>query len=215
MTTMIFGMSSAALGGLFLASACGTPSSTPQASPLQDVFVPGGSFRAGARCGTYEPEPACDRAFFQGRRTMSLEPFYADRDLVTRDQYAACVTAGACADEKTVPRGRDPLKSARVRFGSARDYCRWRGERLPTHAQFERIARGTDGRIAPWGDAASPCRDSEPSLACLTYEGPAGARSVAFNPQWVDDGLIRGGGAFAFEFQPSADAAAFRCIRSQ
>lgn len=189
-----------------------------------EVVVPAGHFRAGANCSPHEPYDRCDVGLRQQRETVTLHAFVVDRNLVTRERYAACVQAGACVDElgpsmrgiaSTTPY-LDGL--ARVRHEHAQAYCRWRGERLPTADEYERVARGTDGREAPWGKKKSPCfmgegvfMSIERPLSCLTYKGPAGVRALAFNPQWVAErsdvrkagypaypaGMIRGAGEVA------------------
>ena len=204
---------------LFAGPGCG------RAAPAEskEVLVPAGAFIAGADCRLDKVEPGCDRSFRDSRSLVFLDAFYIDRNLVTRDEYKLCVQAGACADihlRRNAANYANPevkqyiVGLALVPYERAQDYCGWFNKRLPTPDEFERIARGTDGRIEPWGTEESPCSGSQFTLSCLTYMGPAGARSVAFNQQWVEGGLLRGTFEFAFEAQRPLPFAYFRCART-
>jgi hypothetical protein len=224
------GISIFALSGLMagVTAACGNGASSTES---KEVFVPSREFISGADCDSLQAEPACDRALYPVRFTVTINSFYVDRNPVTRAEYGECVQTKACPDElKPAPPFVDPearryLESlARTTYRGAKAYCRWRHKSLPTANEFERIARGTDGRVEPWGTGESPCAESQLSLRCLTHKGPAGARSVAFVRQWVDwsadhsypDGMIRGVNQFTFQaFSPddSDPHAFFRCAR--
>ena len=107
-----------------------------------------------------------------------LDPFYMDTYEVTNARYAACVTAGACDpphETKSDFRssyygnpGYDNFPAIYVDWYQAKTYCEWRGPstrgakqpqsgqaRLPTEAEWEKAARGTDGRTYPWGEGIS------------------------------------------------------------
>lgn len=87
--------------------------------------------------------------------------FCLDETEVTAGRYAECVEAGACAKPSLVDRFASyprfpnrPVNS--VSWVKARAYCRWRGQRLPTEAEWEWAASGPEGTRYPWGDGPDP-----------------------------------------------------------
>ena len=225
---------------LALAASCSS-SAAPESA---EVLVPAGDAIVGANCVAGNVELGCLDSPRNRREVVHLDAFYVDRILATRDDYRHCIQAGACAttDEESLSQeqearrrqtqlGRYRLTKASVSQQGAAAYCRWRGARLLTSDEFERIARGTDGRVTPWEGGWGPCTSSAtPSYACTIATGPAGARAIAYNPQWVAErndrypaGMIRGKNADTFAagnergywqgWTPTLHAG-FRCARS-
>jgi formylglycine-generating enzyme required for sulfatase activity len=89
-------------------------------------------------------------------REVYVGGFGIDRDEVTAGGYRRCVAAGGCVldplvagDERYI---RDAWPIVNVTWWEAQSYCRWRGGRLPTEAEWERAARGDGSAAWPWGD---------------------------------------------------------------
>lgn len=85
-----------------------------------------------------------------------LAPFGLDRTEVTVEAYRRCVAQARCRPPRRWPvggadaAGRWPI--AEVSYDDAVTYCAWVGGRLPTEAEWERAARGTQARLFPWGE---------------------------------------------------------------
>ena len=92
-------------------------------------------------------------------RQIDLSEFWVDVYEATRESWRACVEAGACTEGLlTAPSAEEPgLPASGMTWAQARDYCAWRGKRLPTEAEWEKAARGTDGRPYPWGFTPPVC----------------------------------------------------------
>ena len=90
---------------------------------------------------------------------VKLDTFKIDIYEVTQQKYAECLDAGSCGapgcDWEPGSRAQQPVVC--VTYQQAQDYCRWAGKRLCTEAEWERAARGTDGRKFPWGNQDPGC----------------------------------------------------------
>jgi len=137
-----------------------------------------------------------------GPLAVDLPAFWIDRFEVGNAQYAAFVADTGhrppmFADDPDFNAPDQPVTG--VAWADAQAYCRWAGKRLPSEYQWEKAARGGDGRLYPWGN------DFDPARARLTGEAPAavtadpgdvspyGVRDMAGNvSEWVADVFLAG-----------------------
>ncbi|MCA9543684.1 MAG: SUMF1/EgtB/PvdO family nonheme iron enzyme, partial [Myxococcales bacterium] len=123
----------------------------PPEVPADMVAFPAGPFRMGCEGKL----PACDDDE-QPIRTLTLSAFALDRDLVRVGDYLKCVQAKVCPPPPLFYKPEDRAHEAmtELTWAEAQGFCRWRGRRLPTEAEWARAARGTDGRPYVTGDRA-------------------------------------------------------------
>jgi formylglycine-generating enzyme required for sulfatase activity len=136
------------------------------------VLIPPGTFTMGSDQVTALDE--CEKYFAGCNREewylnegpvhqVTLESYYIDVYELTNRQYQECVAAGACTPPSRMGSStrssyfEDPgfadYPVIWVSWEQAQTYCAWRGARLPTEAEWEKAARGTDARLYPWGDS--------------------------------------------------------------
>jgi formylglycine-generating enzyme required for sulfatase activity len=94
-------------------------------------------------------------------KTMELPDFYIDKYEVTNDLYTKFLNStkrsqGRLSEYKSFSMPRQPVVG--IGWSAAEGYCEWAGKRLPTEIEWEKAARGTDGRTWPWGDQREETR---------------------------------------------------------
>jgi formylglycine-generating enzyme required for sulfatase activity len=112
------------------------------------VTVPAGEFVMGST-----DADGMARSDEKPQHKVYLDAFLIDRTEVTNAMYAKCVDAANCHGSlPTLSAEPENYPVTGVAWSDAQAYCAWAGGRLPTEAEWEKAARGTDGRIYPWGN---------------------------------------------------------------
>ncbi len=165
------------------------------------VLVPEGEFVMGNNQGNSTEQP---------ERKVYLDRYWIDKYEETFVQYYAFVNATGYrkprlagylgVETKDLPRLMNPFSAVvGVSWGDAAAYCQWKGKRLPTEAEWEKAAKGTDQRKWPWGneeraeyanlkDDADGARYTAPVGAFRQDKSPYGAFDMAGNVmEWVAD----------------------------
>lgn len=164
----------------------------PTKTNMEMALIPAGSFLMGINGQDLDQRP---------QHEVYLDAYWMDLTEVTNKQYLTCVDDGGCKSPGEAQYYRDQELSnhpvAYVTWQDALDFCRWAGKRLPTEAEWEKAARGSDGRIFPWGNSPANERlanyDDNVNKTTPVGSYPAGAspyglQDMAGNVwEWVND----------------------------
>ncbi len=154
------------------------------------VRIPAGEFIMGSDSGDPDEMPV---------HLVYLDEFYIDKHEVINTEYSKCFSAGVCGMNEKYKGFLDPLQPVvGVTWHQADTYCKWVGKRLPTEAEWEKAARGIDGRTYPWGEGIDCSKakfykcgrewKTEPVGSYPSGAGPYGAMDMAGNVwEWTAD----------------------------
>jgi len=135
------------------------------------VYVPAGEFMMGCNEAVDSQCQNDEKPYHR----VYLDAYNVDKYEVTVADYEKCVKAGKCSDYHLTGyewpgqsfteseycnwsksgKGNHPINC--VDWSQPSGYCEWAGKRLPTEAEWEKAARGTDGRKYPWGNETATC----------------------------------------------------------
>ncbi|OGA43443.1 MAG: hypothetical protein A3G24_12575 [Betaproteobacteria bacterium RIFCSPLOWO2_12_FULL_62_13] len=192
---------------VFIAAALPAPDAVEAGALGEMVNIPAGPFTMGSNTGPQDERPA---------HPVTLPAFAIDRLPVTNAQFAEFLNAIGPVNKQgerlfdiddpdarvhqvggkwAADKGFENHPVVEVSWAGARDHCAWRGKRLPAEAEWEKAARGINGRKYPWG-AAPPDRsraqfgrgynDTAPVDKFPAGASPYGAQDMAGNAwEWV------------------------------
>jgi len=151
------------------------------------IEIPAGPFTMGSDAGAEDEAPAHE---------VDLPAFEIDKFEVTNADFAQFVKAtgyqtdaekeGRTRNWRGVAEGKDNHPVVFVSWNDAVAYCQWLDKRLPSEAEWEKAARGTDGRMYPWGNDWNPSKANVKDTG-LRGTAAAGSFGAGASPYGVED----------------------------
>jgi formylglycine-generating enzyme required for sulfatase activity len=176
-----------ATGATEEATAEATEATAPPSVANDMVEIPAGLFTMGNDNADPEDAPA---------HQVDLPAYEIDRFEITNADFAAFVEAtgyvtnaeegGKKSWRDAATEGRENHPVTRVTWNDASAYCAWLGKRLPTEAEWEKAARGEDGRSFPWGNDWDPAKANVKATG-LRDTAAVGSFGAGASPYGVED----------------------------
>jgi formylglycine-generating enzyme required for sulfatase activity len=194
------------IGGSLVRTASSGAPSAPPTNPNDEVeliYIAAGKFTMGHK-GSYDTLP---------EHPMNLPAFFIDQYEVTNKRYKRFIDATnykvpwsqdpAVAayiwdwQKRMYPQGKGDDPVVLVNWEDAKTFCAWAGKSLPTEAQWEKAARGTNGKFYPWGNtweekkantSESGLKQTAPVGSFKDDASEYGVNDLAGNiSEWVED----------------------------